>query len=100
MPYFALKIWRYAESPYLCDVFFIVLDLRLTKKIGCLGEIAFFYEKKILMLIYVTTQNSTSWSSVETLSQKTSEKFLQIKLKAMMFSAIHTSIKPLFAKSI
>ena len=37
MPYFALKIWRYAESPYLCNVFFIVLDLRLTKKIGCLG---------------------------------------------------------------
>ena len=31
MPYFALKIWRYAESPYLCTVFFIVLDLRLTK---------------------------------------------------------------------
>ena len=26
MPYFALKIWRYAESPYLCNVFFIVLD--------------------------------------------------------------------------
>ena len=20
MPYFALKIWRYAESPYLCNV--------------------------------------------------------------------------------
>ena len=37
MPYFALKIWRYAESPYLCNVFFIVLDLWLTKKIGCLG---------------------------------------------------------------
>ena len=31
MPYFALKIWRYAESPYLCNVFFIVLDLRLIK---------------------------------------------------------------------
>ena len=31
MPYFALKIWRYAESPYLCNVFFIVLDLRLKK---------------------------------------------------------------------
>ena len=31
MPCFALKIWRYAESPYLCNVFFIVLDLRLTK---------------------------------------------------------------------
>ena len=29
--YLSLKIWRYAESPYLCNVFFIVLDLRLTK---------------------------------------------------------------------
>ena len=28
---FTPKIWRYAESPYLCNVFFIVLDLRLTK---------------------------------------------------------------------
>ena len=26
-----LKIWRYPQSPYLCNVFFIVLDLRLTK---------------------------------------------------------------------
>ena len=26
-----LEIWRYPESPYLCNVFFIVLDLRLTK---------------------------------------------------------------------
>ena len=34
MPYFALKIWRYAESPYLCNVFFIVLDLRLTKRLA------------------------------------------------------------------
>jgi len=33
---YVLKIWRYPESPYLCNVFFIVLDLRLTK-IGCLG---------------------------------------------------------------
>nr|DAI81998.1 MAG TPA: hypothetical protein [Caudoviricetes sp.]DAQ47577.1 MAG TPA: hypothetical protein [Caudoviricetes sp.] len=24
-------------NPYLCNVFFIVLDLRLIKKIGCLG---------------------------------------------------------------
>ena len=29
-----LKIWRYAESPYLCNVFFIVLDLRLTKRLA------------------------------------------------------------------
>ncbi len=28
------KIWRYAESPYLCNVFFIVLDLRLTKRLA------------------------------------------------------------------
>ena len=26
-----LIIWKYAEYPYLCTVFFIVLDLRLTK---------------------------------------------------------------------
>ena len=31
---FAPKIWRYAESPYLCNVFFIVLDLRLTKRLA------------------------------------------------------------------
>ena len=31
---FAPKIWRYAESPYLCSVFFIVLDLRLTKRLA------------------------------------------------------------------
>ena len=40
------KVWRIRTKKYLCSVFFIVLDLRLTKKIGCLGEIAFFYEKK------------------------------------------------------
>ena len=32
--YLSLKIWRYAESPYLCNVFFIVLDLRLTKRLA------------------------------------------------------------------
>ena len=41
MPCFALKIWRYAESPYLCNVFFIVLDLRLTK-VGA-RRCSFFY---------------------------------------------------------
>ena len=25
------EIWRNQEKPYLCNVFFIVLDLRLTK---------------------------------------------------------------------
>ena len=57
MPYFALKIWRYAESPYLCNVFFIVLDLRLTK-VG-VQRYSFFYvhmsafgEKKLPGLCY------------------------------------------------
>ena len=40
---FAPEIWRYAESPYLCSVFFIVLDLRLIKKIGCLGIDSLFF---------------------------------------------------------
>ena len=31
------KIWISPASTYLCTVFFIVLDLRLIKKIGCLG---------------------------------------------------------------
>ena len=31
---FAPEIWIYAESPYLCSVFFIVLDLRLTKRLA------------------------------------------------------------------
>ena len=35
MPCFAPIIWRYAESPYLCSVFFIVF--KVNKKIGCLG---------------------------------------------------------------
>ena len=39
--YLSLKIWRYAESPYLCNVFFIVLDLRLTK-VG-VQRYSFFY---------------------------------------------------------
>ena len=43
MPCFALKIWRYAESPYLCNVFFIVLDLRLTK-VG-VQRYSFFYAR-------------------------------------------------------
>ena len=38
---FAPEIWRYAESPYLCSVFFIVLDLRLTK-VGA-RRCSFFY---------------------------------------------------------
>ena len=40
---FTPKIWRYAESPYLCNVFFIVLDLRLTK-VGA-RRCSFFYAR-------------------------------------------------------
>ena len=31
MPCKGYEIWRNQEKPYLCNVFFIVLDLRLTK---------------------------------------------------------------------
>ena len=44
--YLSLKIWRYAESPYLCNVFFIVLDLRLTK--DWLRRCSFFYVRTSL----------------------------------------------------
>ncbi|WP_320886844.1 hypothetical protein, partial [Bacteroides clarus] len=44
-------------------VFFIVLDLRLTKKIGCLGEIAFFYEKKSKKATEEKPQQQSSSSS-------------------------------------
>ena len=74
MPYFALKIWRYAESPYLCNVFFIVLDLRLTKKIGCLGEIAFFYEKKSKKVTEEKPQQQSSSSSSSSKKQTKAEK--------------------------
>ena len=43
---FTPKIWRYAESPYLCNVFFIVLDLRLTKRLA--GRCSFFYVRTSL----------------------------------------------------
>ena len=39
---FTPKIWRYAESPYLCNVFFIVLDLRLTKRLAVWEDSLFF----------------------------------------------------------
>ena len=44
-------------------MFFIVLDLRLTKKIGCLGEIAFFYEKKSKKATEEKPQQQSSSSS-------------------------------------
>ena len=39
--FFLCIVCRYAESPYLCTVFFIVLDLRLTK-VG-VQRYSFFY---------------------------------------------------------
>ena len=36
-------IWKFPESPYLCTVFFIVLDLRLTK-VG-VQRYSFFYAR-------------------------------------------------------
>ena len=42
---YRLKTCYYKQSPYLCSVFFIVLDLRLTKD-WLSGKIAFFYALK------------------------------------------------------
>ena len=40
--YFPIRnIWRYHQKPYLCTVFFIVLDLRLTK-VGVRRDSFFF----------------------------------------------------------
>ena len=39
--FFTQNICRYPKSPYLCNVFFIVLDLRLTK-VGA-RRCSFFY---------------------------------------------------------
>ena len=41
MPCKGSEIWRNQEKPYLCTVFFIVLDLRLTK-VG-VQRYSFFY---------------------------------------------------------
>ncbi len=42
---FISKIWNYLKYMYLCIVFFIVLDLRLTKD-WLSGKIAFFIPTK------------------------------------------------------
>ena len=42
--FFSWIICRFIKSPYLCNVFFIVLDLRLTK-VG-VQRYSFFYARK------------------------------------------------------
>ena len=64
------KVWRIRTKKYLCSVFFIVLDLRLTKKIGCLGEIAFFYEKKSKKATEEKPQQQSSSSSSSSSSSR------------------------------
>ena len=55
-------------------MYFIVLDLRLTKKIGCLGEIAFFYEKKSKKVTEEKPQQQSSSSSSSSKKQTKAEK--------------------------
>ena len=43
MPYFALKIWRYAESPYLCNVFFHSIRFKVNKKDWLSGIDSLFF---------------------------------------------------------
>ena len=64
------KVWRIRTKKYLCSVFFIVLDLRLTKKIGCLGEIAFFNVKKSKKATEEKPQQQSSSSSSSSSSRR------------------------------
>ncbi|WP_373129517.1 hypothetical protein, partial [Bacteroides clarus] len=58
---------------------FIVLDLRLTKKIGCLGEIAFFYEKKSKKATEEKPQQQSSSSSSSSSSRRRRRRRKQTK---------------------
>ena len=60
---FAPEIWRYAESPYLCSVFFIVLDLRLTK-VGA-RRCSFFYVYIFLILKYWLSSTKQNLSVIQ-----------------------------------
>jgi hypothetical protein len=51
------NIWRFRQKPYLCNVFFIVLDLRLTK-VGVRRDSFFFAYNQRLPKLYATTPKS------------------------------------------
>ncbi|MBE6272984.1 MAG: hypothetical protein E7097_03740 [Bacteroides sp.] len=51
--FFTQNICRYPKSPYLCNVFFIVLDLRLTK-VGA-RRCSFFYVRTFLQVLFICT---------------------------------------------
>ena len=57
---YRLKTCYYKQSPYLCNVFFIVLDLRLTKD-WLSGKIAFFIFSLPSPPNSVTAKNATKW---------------------------------------
>ena len=58
--FFISKIWNYLKNTYLCIVFFIVLDLRLTKD-WLSGKIAFFIFSLPSPPNSVTAKNATKW---------------------------------------
>jgi hypothetical protein len=82
-------------------VFFIVLDLRLTKKDWLSGrDSLFFMRKKKLILNTSLRKIPPHGIRLKPYLKRLLKSFCRCKLKAMMFSAIHTSIKQLFANSI
>ena len=48
---FDLKFWRFHKNSYLCIVFFIVLDLRLIKKVGVQRNPIFFAPNRNIPLV-------------------------------------------------
>jgi hypothetical protein len=57
--FYSQNIWRYHQKPYLCSVFFIVLDLRLTK-VGVRRDSFFFAHIQRLPKPYATINKSKS----------------------------------------
>ncbi len=42
--FYSAKLAQMGQQAYICNVFFIVLDLRLTMKIGCRDDNHFFFK--------------------------------------------------------
>ena len=87
---FVPEIWRYAESPYLCSVFFIVLDLRLTKRLAVWDRWPFLYPffrifeghktrmnimRTILLILLLSVAAISSFAQTNTYRECTSQNF-------------------------
>ena len=79
--FFICFIWKFPESPYLCTVFFIVLDLRLTK-VG-VQRYSFFMPVR-------PVHTSAAPAHVRLQPLKPAQKFLE-RHTAIRFHLLHTN---------